>query len=169
LGAEREPILYQRLTLYSRDYLMEAERRRRPAAAIEVAGPGSCSGCGHVLDVAHRTGVRVVDIAQVKTGWLLNGMVHQSYCPACGQAYTYLIRYIPIECEEFACSRCGPGSKLATDILSISESETDYSFVALLKCNKCSTRQRFAKLLQPFSKITRLKIGPTGVEVEVQP
>jgi hypothetical protein len=53
--------------------------------------------------------------------------------------------------------------------LSIAETETGYSFVALLKCDACSKQHRISKLLKGLSKITKVKVGPTGVEVEVKP
>jgi hypothetical protein len=53
--------------------------------------------------------------------------------------------------------------------LSITKSETGYDFVALLKCDKCSERSRLSKLLEGLSRITKVKVGPTGVEVEVKP
>jgi hypothetical protein len=69
----------------------------------------------------------------------------------------------------FPCPSCGPRSKLTPDILSITKSETGYDFVALLKCDKCSERSRLSKLLEGLSRITKVKVGPTGVEVEVKP
>jgi hypothetical protein len=53
--------------------------------------------------------------------------------------------------------------------LSITETETGYSFVALLKCDACSKQRRLSKLLGGLSRITKVKVGPTGVEVEVKP
>ena len=110
----------------------------------------------------HAKRVRVVDIAQVKAGWLAHGDIPGGFCLECGRAYSVLAHYILIECAAFPCSKCGPGSELTTEILSITETEQGYSFVALLKCNRCSKQS-------PFSKITRVKAGPTGVEVEVKP
>ena len=113
--------------------------------------------------------MRVVDIAQVKAGWLAHGDIPGGFCLECGRAYSALAHYILIECAAFPCSKCGPGSELTTEILSITETERGYSFVALLKCNRCSKQSPFSKLLRGLSKITRVKVGPTGVEVEVKP
>ena len=132
---------------------MRAKRRRSPAMAIEVGGPERCRGCGQQL-ASLRRGIRVVDIAQTKVGWLAWGRVHRASCPTCGQAFAYMIRYIPVECADFTCPRCGPGSALTPDILEITEDETGYNFVALLKCNKCSNRQRLSKLLRPLMRIS---------------
>jgi uncharacterized Zn finger protein len=79
-----------------------------------------------------------------------------------------LVQYIPIECASFPCPSCGPGSELTTDILSITEAEEGYSFVALLKCDACSRQHPLSKLLRGLAKITKIKVGPTGVEVEVK-
>lgn len=145
--------------------------KRRVTAAIALpAELGRCRCIFSLLDSTEPSpGVRVVDIAQVKAGWLAHGEIRQAQCPSCARVYTQLIQYIPVECADFPCPGCGPGSKLTTDILSITESETGYSFVALLKCDACSKQQRLSKFLGGLSKITRVKVGPTGVEVEVKP
>lgn len=57
---------------------------------------------------------------------------------------------------------------MTTEILSITETEAGYSFVAMLKCDACSKQRRLSKILGGLSKI-KLKVGPTGVEVEVKP
>jgi hypothetical protein len=128
--------------------------------------PLICTGCGHTV---LSSPVRVVDIARVKAGWSARGEIQEIYCQVCNQAYALLIHYIPIECAAFACPDCGPGSKLNTEILNITESKTGYSFVAELRCDACAKPRRFSKILGGLSKITRVKVGPMGVEVEVKP
>jgi hypothetical protein len=81
---------------------------------------------------------------------------------------TRLVNQIPIECATFPCPACGPGAELTAEIMSITAIETGYSFVALLKCNACSKQRRLSKILAGLSKITKVKVGPTGVEVEVK-
>ena len=112
--------------------------------------------------------MRIVKIAQVEAGWLARGTIPEAYCAACGQAYSALIHYIPIECAEFSCPACGPGSKLTPAILDMTADEAAYSFVALLKCDACTRQRRLSRLLSGLAKITKIKIGPTGVEVEVK-
>lgn len=86
----------------------------------------------------------------------------------CGQVLSALLHYVPIECVSFPCPTCGSGSKLTPEILDITETETGYSFVALLKCDLCSKQRRLSKILGALAKITKVKIGPTGVELEVK-
>jgi hypothetical protein len=151
------------------DDLMTAEPEGEPTAAIEyVYGPTFIPRCGHP---SGGPSVRVIDIAQVKAGWVARGEIPQTkaYCPTCGIVYSALSHYVPIECATFPCPSCGPTSKLITEILSITETETGYSFVALLKCDACSRQHRLSKLLGGLAKITRVKVGPTGVEIEVKP
>lgn len=156
-----------------------------PTAAIEYSEvtDALCRSCGHPMygvvlanqpdAQTHPAGsisaVRIVNIAQVKTGWVAQGEIAMEYCSLCGQAYEALAHYIPIECASFPCPNCGPGSKLTPEILNITESEMGYGFVAVLKCDACSRQRRLSKLLAGLAKITRVKIGPTGVEVEVNP
>jgi uncharacterized Zn finger protein len=113
--------------------------------------------------------VRVVDISQVEAGWIAHGEIELTCrCPNCGQAYSQIVQYIPIECASFPCPRCGPSSKLTPEILNITRAEGSYSFVALLKCDACSKQRRLSKVLGGLAKITKVKVGPTGVEVEVK-
>lgn len=158
---------------------MTTRREDEPVAAIEyseVPADGYCDSCGrpfHPMVPGTADGassaVRIVNIAQVKAGWLAHGDLQSEYCVACGKAYAALTHYIPIECAAFPCPSCGPDAALTTEILSISETEAGYGFVALLKCDACTKQRRLSRLLSGLSKITRVKVGPTGVEVEVKP
>ena len=139
---------------------------------------GAIEFCPHPerLSPAHRAlhgptpKVRIVDISQIEAGWVAHGGIkHSDIYVSCHSVYDDLIHYIPIECASFPCPSCGPGSRLTTEILSITEDETGYSFVALLKCDACSKQRRISKIFEGLSKITKLKLGPTGVEVEVKP
>jgi hypothetical protein len=113
--------------------------------------------------------VRISDISQVEGGWIAHGDINlKCACLMCGQAYTELVRQIPIECAPFPCPSCGPGSKLIPEVLSIQTAGAGYSFAAELKCEACSRERRLSKLFRGLSKITRVKVGPTGVEVEVK-
>jgi hypothetical protein len=139
-----------------------------PPDAIESLS--ACPGCGSVNFAGPGSRVRVVDISQVEAGWIAHGVIYLSYqCMVCGAVYTQIVQSIPIECASFPCPRCGPGSKLTPEVMAISEAEGGYSFIALLKCDSCSRQSRLSKLLAGLSKITRVKVGPTGIEVEVKP
>ena len=50
----------------------------------------------------------------------------------------------------------------------ITGTSESYNFVAVLKCDACSKRHRLSKLLAGLSKIKKVKVGPTGVEIEVE-
>jgi uncharacterized Zn finger protein len=140
-----------------------------PAGAIEFSDlPVVCPTCESFRAFSPR--LRVIEISQVKTGWITHGEIQLTCsCPGCGTVFNQIVQYIPIECASFPCPSCGPGSKLTPEILNITEAEMGYSFVVLLKCDACSKQRRLSKLLGGLSKITRVKVGPTGVEVEVKP
>ena len=132
--------------------------------------PLVCPWCGSSSCQVPSSRVRVVDISRVEAGWIAHGEIQVSCaCLGCGKVYIQIVQSIPIECASFPCPRCGPGSKLTPEILNMTEAESGYSFLAQLKCDACSRRSRFSKLLGGLSKITKVKIGPTGVEVEVTP
>jgi hypothetical protein len=164
---------FQPLARAARTTSWKPSRNEEPSAAIQYFDASSVCrahwpyGNPHLIDPRKR--VRVVDIAQVKAGWLARGEIRQASCSFCYTTYRELAHYIPIECATFPCPSCGPGSELTTEILSITETEAGYSFVAMLKCDACSKQRRLSKILGGLSKITKLKVGPTGVEVEVKP
>jgi hypothetical protein len=114
--------------------------------------------------------LRVVDISQVKAGWIVRGEI-TLICsdPGCAFVYSQIERRIPVECAPFPCPSCGSGSTLIPEILKITESKIGYSFVAVVKCNVCAKSRSISKLLQGLAKVTKLKIGPTGIEIEVKP
>lgn len=141
-------------------------------AAVQVVAAPLCPRCHFPTESSdiESGGVEVLDIAQIKDGWLAQGRVTGKWrCPVCGSAYWAAARYIPIECGEDPCPNCGPGATLTPDILQISRIESGYVFTAALKCDKCSRPRRFRKLLKPLSRsrLKRVKVGPTGIEVEV--
>jgi hypothetical protein len=144
-------------------------------AAIQLTGTsdnwGLCGLCASHMEAVHgipqASSVRVVDISQADAGWLTHGEISNGYCANCGRVYQELIRYIPIACAALPCPTCGPGSELTPEVLSINANGSGYDFTALLKCSKCSKEHLLSKLLRGLSKITRIKVGPTGVEIEV--
>jgi hypothetical protein len=141
-----------------------------PSGAIEFPpdAPGFCPLCMRRRLVPGR--VRVVDISQVKAGWIVRGEI-ELICPnpGCAFVYSQIERCIPVECAPFPCPSCGSGPTLIPGILNITEIEAGYSFIAVLKCNVCSKSRSISKLMQGLSKVTKLKIGPTGLEIEVKP
>jgi hypothetical protein len=139
-------------------------------AAIQYIGDPFCASCMRTArGIPPVPSVRVVDISQADAaGWLAHGEIRNVYCESCSMAYQELIRYIPIACAAFPCPTCGTGSKLAPAVLSINANESGYDFTAVLKCSKCSKERRVSKLLRGLSKIARVKLGPTSVEVEVR-
>jgi hypothetical protein len=112
--------------------------------------------------------VSVIEISQLKGGWIAHGRIEETYCEKCHEVYEALVEYIPIECATFPCPACGPDSKLAPEIQKIEKVDSSYEFTALLKCSKCSKERRVSKLLRGLSKISKLKVGPTGVEINIK-
>jgi uncharacterized Zn finger protein len=156
---------------------MRPEHEDEPAAAIEYpVREFYCRDCGrpepYILpseapSLSHE--VKVLDVARLKAGWITQGEFRTVRCPSCDAVMTLLIHRIPIECATFPCPTCGPGAELTTEIISITAIGTGYNFVALLKCNACSKQSRLSKILEGLSRIKKVKVGPTGVEVEVKP
>lgn len=142
-----------------------------PVGAIESAEVGSCRSCaGNIvaLDWPADDRVRIMNISQVGDGWLANGRRVSAQCEICGMVYEAISRSIPIECGSYECPRCGPGSVLKVEVLRLDYHDPYYDFTAALTCKKCSRRRRFRKALSaPWRRLKRVKLGPTGVELEL--
>ena len=144
------------------------ESKARPPSAIECR-LWLCENCWYLL---HEKGlrepakVRILEISEIDSGWLASGHVAWHHCELCGGIYRALTRYIPIECAEYECRHCGPKSRMAVRVVKLSFANPGYLFVATLTCERCKKRQRFQRLLRPLWAVKRVKVGPTGVEVE---
>lgn len=111
--------------------------------------------------------VRIVKISQKKDGWRAEGQFFSCRCPTCAAVFRGIVESVPVECAEYPCPRCGPGSILRTDVLALTDRAGYYDFEATLRCPKCEGRRRFrSKLSAPFRALKRLKLGPGGVEIE---
>lgn len=130
---------------------------------------GLCWSCaGNLRESLSAPKVEIVQIAQLERGWIANGRIEKTWCFNCQDAYDALILYIPIACSAFPCPACGPGSKLTPIVQKIERLDVGYEFTAFLRCDKCSKERLVSKLLHGLAKIARLKIGPTGVEIEIK-
>ena len=105
-------------------------------AAIEFVDPDSCPINRFGMS---KPRVQVVDIAQVKVGWIAQGIIRrQIACERCGAVYTQVVQYVPIECATFPCPSCGHGSKLITEVLSLTAIEDETSS---LRCSSVMRAQ----------------------------
>jgi hypothetical protein len=143
--------------------------RELVVAAIEVEPQQLCNQCGGVIAVHEFNPldvVRVLDIAQVEDGWLAYGRVATGHCVMCAQVYEALLRYIPIECASYRCPSCQTET-LTCDVRDIHFDGDGYVFTAKLSCPSCGVQHAPHRVLRFLGRIRRLKVGPTGVEVEV--
>lgn len=129
-----------------------------------------CQNCWHYSRVqdgsAEPVILRILEISEVDAGWLAHGHVEKQGCAWCGATYKAVTEYIPIECAEYDCRRCGPKSRMVARVVKLAQSESGYLFVATLRCDRCKARQRLQRILRPLWGLKRVKVGPTGVEVE---
>jgi hypothetical protein len=152
------------------------EHGDQPVAVVEIVGIDgawgvmSCPGC--MAEVGrHRLHqpVRVLDISQVEAGWLAHGRIETGFCPSCGQALRLLARYVPVECAGFSCPKCHEG-ELRCEVVSVTYAGglSDYDFEARLSCPKCgaATSPRRTRLNKPLRWLRRVRVGPSGIEVE---
>jgi uncharacterized Zn finger protein len=121
-----------------------------------------CPSCGHTT-----SDFEILDITRNDTGWDARGRYRPITCAMCGQVHEALVDRVPIECAGYECPKCGPAGTMKSSIVKVAKDESGYLFSATLRCDRCKWRQRFRKLVKPLLKLRRLKVGPTGVELEL--
>jgi hypothetical protein len=139
-------------------------------AVGEIQFPDAIPRCPHCDVATHpdQRAIQIVNINQEKDGWRAHGRLFTCRCPSCGTMLSAIMASVPVECAEYQCPRCGPESILRTDVLSLTSQGGYYDFEAMLRCPKCRGRRRFRQRLSaPFRSLRRLKLGPTGVEIEM--
>jgi hypothetical protein len=140
-------------------------------AIVHRERPPLCVGCARLLDASDD--VRAPQITSIErkadkmTAW---GRVLMNRCPYCGMAVEEINRVVPIELQGITCD-CG-GKEFRFTIRSLKPNKakdpTEWSFDLDVTCISCRTRKLRGKILS-FFRLKRIKIGATGVDLEVFP
>jgi predicted nucleic acid-binding Zn ribbon protein len=128
---------------------------------------GICPGCG-ANAAPEDASVSVTQIEATDHGWRAVGKVEHevTFCPSCGQMFELLQNIVPVECAEYPCPRCNDPSRLTYRIVEVKKKGDSWGFTAEVECGKCQRRGIVRRALAQLGRITKLKIGPTGVEIE---
>src|SRR5262245_51996402 len=144
-----------------------------PATEREIGlvigfGGGVCDSCGYAEP--QTPSVSVSQIESTAVGWRAVGVTEgwSWTCPRCGQVHAYLNKVVPVEIAEYPCPKCHDPSRLDYRIVEVKkENEGDaYQFAAEIECRRCAHRGIVKRALDQLERITKLKVGPTGVEIE---
>ena len=130
---------------------------------VELYGEPFCISCGS----SSRYGVEVFNVKAVarRKGWITRG-TGISTCPTCGVTAHLLSHRLRVEFQGLACPGCNAMVDYKITLLRVSSGD-EITFTAITECPACSHESRFRKVLSKLGRIRRLKIGPTGLEVEL--
>ncbi|MEZ5581457.1 MAG: hypothetical protein R3F37_00490 [Candidatus Competibacteraceae bacterium] len=149
--------------------------------AIVTYRPPLCREClvNHGLkdqdpnDIFH---VSVTTIKSVDDGWVTEGRGLLSYaknneyapvmCFSCGQAISALVNILPIECENFACPKCGSTEEMDFKVSKIERKDAGFDFEASLICKACKRKNIFSKFIAKLFDLIKIEIGPTGITLK---
>ena len=104
-------------------------------------------------------------ICRTKSGLTASGIIRARRCPVCGTALNAINNVVPIELDGMICS-CG-GNDFRFAISSLKKTRAEWIFDLDVICRACEKTKFHEKLLD-FFKLKRLKIGATGVDVQLK-
>lgn len=147
---------------------LTAANGEQAPAELHITG-GYCLHCDWPSDeVPPKAEVVRADVNEY--GWLAAGRMPSrefvGFCGSCGAAYAEIQRAVPVELAEYPCPKCEGRDALRYQVLRVELLDDEYVFVASAECTNCSHRTGFRRVLDALGRITRLKVGPTGIEIE---
>lgn len=131
------------------------------ATAEEAA---QCPTCGAV------TG-RPITISAIKKkdgGFMIVGRAHSPYsCAFCFQALHAIRQSVPIEVNGLVCECSSTTFDFVVESISAGKKTGDWNFILDVNCHKCH-RKRLSESILGFLRLKRIRVGPTGVSVEMK-
>jgi uncharacterized Zn finger protein len=134
--------------------------------ALIVRDTQICPSCGPVL----QPDIEVLRVDAQPAGWLSLGRVSESAvgrCPRCGMVMRFIETTVPVELAEYACPFCESGEHMRYKVLRVERGAAGYEFVAEATCASCTHLSVAKRILRALGKIRKVKVGPSGVEVEL--
>jgi hypothetical protein len=130
-----------------------------------------CPACGGALFAAEdRPALRIMSIERKADRITSVGRIPMARCPVCGRAVQEINRAVPIELEGLTCD-CG-GQKFRFTIRSLKPNKvkdpTEWTFDLDVTCVSCR-HKKFRQKILSFFRLKRIKVGATGVDLEMFP
>jgi hypothetical protein len=138
--------------------------------AIEFPHEDVCDSCGRsgaVNDNDFYLDVREVEANERGDGWTARGE-GVSRCRYCGAVVRVIIHRVPLEIHGLPCSRCHETVDYQVQLRCVATEGRRFTFTASLTCPACSQKSVFRKLIESLGQIRRIKVGPTGVELDLE-
>jgi hypothetical protein len=84
----------------------------------------------------------------------------------CHNVCTIITEHLPIEFQNLPCANCNRVVKYNYKLECVQINGKEFIFTASVVCPRCKRRSVFRKIAQSLRRVKRLKIGPTGLELE---
>ncbi|MFE0413436.1 hypothetical protein [Streptomyces tendae] len=113
-----------------------------------------------------------VDVREVEAnaggdGWTARGE-GRSFCPRCGAVVRMINHRVPLELRGLPCSRCRETVDYRVELQCVTTDARQFTFTVSVTCPACSHKSVFRRLIESLSRVTRIQVGPTGMELELE-
>lgn len=116
--------------------------------------------------------IRRVAVSQIRAGWTVSGAgsthVGEDWCPQCGAVCQVITTRLPVELAGVPCPTCKTTAELEYDLNCVETDGGAFTFTATVRCPKCAPRTFARRIVQGIRRIKHLKLGPTGIEVDLE-
>jgi len=85
----------------------------------------------------------------------------------CRTVCTIITEHLPVEFQDLPCPNCHRIVKYRYKLECVQMNETEFIFTASITCRRCKRRSVFRRIAQSLGHVKRLKVGPTGLELEI--
>jgi len=86
--------------------------------------------------------------------------------PGCRSICMTITEYLPIEFLDLPCPECGQVVEYRYMLECVQMHQRQFVFTATITCPHCTKQSIFQKLTRSLRRVKRLKVGPTGLELE---
>src|ERR1035441_4745006 len=86
--------------------------------------------------------------------------------PGCRRICTTIIEYLPIEFQDLPCPECGQVVEYRYVLECVQMHERQFVFTATITCPHCTRQSVFRKITRSLKRVKRIKVSPTGFELE---
>jgi hypothetical protein len=86
----------------------------------------------------------------------------------CRIVCTIITEHLPLEFQSLPCPDCNRVVKYRYKLECVQMNEEEFVFTASISCPRCKRRSVFRKIVQSLHYVKRVRIGPTGLELETR-
>jgi hypothetical protein len=127
----------------------------------------SCSRGGEPVGDDFYVDVREVQANAHGGGWMAKGE-GVSRCPRCGAMVRMITHRVPLELRGLPCSQSHEAVDFRVELSCVTTDGRRFDFTASVTCPVCTRKSVFRKLIESLSRVRRIQVGPTGVELELE-